>query len=72
MLRVKYCSFCGKHNKEVERLFDGPGAVSICNECVVQMHERLGRNTVVQMFDKWAPRLPEPPERKESDEAAQK
>lgn len=28
------CSFCGKGQHEVARLIAGPGAVSICNECV--------------------------------------
>ena len=28
------CSFCGKGQDEVDRLFAGPGDVYICNECV--------------------------------------
>jgi Holliday junction resolvase len=28
------CSFCGKTQKEVNRLIAGPGGVYICNECV--------------------------------------
>ncbi len=27
------CSFCGKHEDQVERIIAGPGAY-ICNECV--------------------------------------
>ena len=27
------CSFCGKHQEQVERIIAGPGAY-ICNECV--------------------------------------
>jgi ATP-dependent Clp protease ATP-binding subunit ClpX len=27
------CSFCGKHQRKVDRLIAGPG-VYICNECV--------------------------------------
>lgn len=33
----KYCSFCGKNDKEVLRLFYGPGNVAICNECIILM-----------------------------------
>jgi len=33
--RVQYrCSFCGKEQKQVQRLVAGPGGVYICNECV--------------------------------------
>jgi alkylhydroperoxidase/carboxymuconolactone decarboxylase family protein YurZ/DNA-directed RNA polymerase subunit RPC12/RpoP len=33
--RVQYrCSFCGKSQKQVQRLIAGPGGVYICNECV--------------------------------------
>ena len=28
------CSFCGKAQKQVERLIAGPGGVYICNECI--------------------------------------
>ncbi|MBP8251856.1 MAG: ATP-dependent Clp protease ATP-binding subunit ClpX [Herpetosiphon sp.] len=34
MSPVFYCSFCGRHQDEVERLVSGPGALFICNECV--------------------------------------
>jgi len=27
------CSFCGKHQRQVDKLISGPG-VYICNECV--------------------------------------
>lgn len=33
LIRVN-CSFCGKSQNEVARLFAGPGAVLICSECV--------------------------------------
>ncbi|MGB9600298.1 MAG: ClpX C4-type zinc finger protein, partial [Myxococcota bacterium] len=33
--RNDYCSFCGKSDREVQKLISGPG-VSICNECVAQ------------------------------------
>ena len=28
------CSFCGKQEREVQRMIQGPGGVRICNECV--------------------------------------
>jgi hypothetical protein len=33
MIRVN-CSFCGKSQNEVARLFTGPGPSFICSECV--------------------------------------
>ncbi len=33
-----FCSFCGKHQKEVKKLIAGP-AVYICNECVQLCHK---------------------------------
>ena len=35
------CSFCGKKEKEVERLIAGPG-VFICNECIQLCNSLLG------------------------------
>jgi alkylhydroperoxidase/carboxymuconolactone decarboxylase family protein YurZ/DNA-directed RNA polymerase subunit RPC12/RpoP len=33
--RMQYrCSFCGKSQKQVQRLIAGPGGVYICNECI--------------------------------------
>ena len=32
--RLLHCSFCGKSEKEIEKLVAGPGGVHICNECV--------------------------------------
>ena len=38
--RVQYhCSFCGKNQDQVKRLIAGPGAVYICDECVVLCQE---------------------------------
>ena len=34
------CSFCGKHQDEVERMIIGPG-VNICSECIGLCHELL-------------------------------
>ena len=46
------CSFCGKDQKEVERLIAGPGGVYICDECValcteIIREERAGRGNGV-------------------------
>ena len=32
--RVLRCSFCGKQEREVRRMIQGPGGVRICDECV--------------------------------------
>ncbi|MGN0708152.1 MAG: ATP-dependent Clp protease ATP-binding subunit ClpX [Faecalibacterium sp.] len=34
------CSFCGKHQDEVERMIIGPG-VNICSECITLCHDLL-------------------------------
>ena len=34
------CSFCGKHQEEVERLIAGP-SVNVCSECIVHCYEML-------------------------------
>ena len=34
------CSFCGKHQDEVERMIIGPG-VNICSECINLCHDLL-------------------------------
>jgi hypothetical protein len=36
---VYHCSFCGKHDEQVERLIAGPGGVYICDECVALCQE---------------------------------
>jgi ATP-dependent protease Clp ATPase subunit len=28
------CSFCGKHQDQVQRLIGGPGGIYICDECI--------------------------------------
>jgi ATP-dependent protease Clp ATPase subunit len=28
------CSFCGKHQDQVQRLIAGPGGVYVCDECI--------------------------------------
>ena len=37
------CSFCGKHQDEVERMIIGPG-VNICSECINLCYDLLGEN----------------------------
>src|ERR1700693_6160062 len=42
MKNREYCGFCGKHEKEVDRLIDGP-ETAICNECIVLLHGMLAK-----------------------------
>jgi len=37
------CSFCGKAQKQVQRLIAGPGGVYICNECVAVCAEVIAK-----------------------------
>jgi hypothetical protein len=39
------CSFCGRHASEVHQMVIGPGAASICNECVTLCAEILHDDT---------------------------
>ena len=39
------CSFCGKHQDEVERMIIGPG-VNICSECIGLCHDLLSSRSV--------------------------
>jgi hypothetical protein len=34
MAKTLHCSFCGKSDKQIEKLAAGPGGIHICNECV--------------------------------------
>ena len=34
MPKLLCCSFCGKSEREIEKLAAGPGGLHICNECV--------------------------------------
>ena len=40
MKKTWCCSFCGKHQDEVERMIIGPG-VNICSECIGLCHDLL-------------------------------
>lgn len=35
------CTFCGKSEKEVERLLSGPNSINICNECITLCNDML-------------------------------
>ena len=37
------CSFCGKHQRQVDKLIAGPG-VYICNECIDLCVQIIARN----------------------------
>ena len=39
------CSFCGKPQKEVQRLVQGPGNVTICNECIALCQEIIAEES---------------------------
>ncbi len=45
------CSFCGKNEKQVERMIAGPG-VYICNECVDLCADILAEETIKQYTEK--------------------
>ncbi len=47
--RAEYCAFCGLHEVDVARLFQGPGLVAICNDCVMLMHAALVDTSVVRV-----------------------
>jgi ATP-dependent Clp protease ATP-binding subunit ClpX len=34
LLRLLHCSFCGKSEREIQKLVAGPGGIHICDECV--------------------------------------
>lgn len=36
----RYCGFCGKEEREVDRLIAGPPGY-ICNECIDLMHDMI-------------------------------
>ena len=39
--KVDTCSFCGRSEREVAQLFQGPGNVFICDNCVESCHNLL-------------------------------
>lgn len=58
------CSFCGKHEDEVLRMFEGPN-VLICNECITLCNRYMGDNYDILEPDIDLGELPKPKEIKE-------
>ncbi|MBQ2223774.1 MAG: ATP-dependent Clp protease ATP-binding subunit ClpX, partial [Oscillospiraceae bacterium] len=58
------CSFCGKQEREVHRMIQGPGGVRICDECVNLCMEILddGYDTHIEDDPQSADALPTPRE----------
>lgn len=46
MSRDKHCSFCGRKQNEVEKLFSGIDGAYICDECIDTCSEILGYNKI--------------------------
>ena len=42
-VKITHCSFCGKSQKQVRKIFAGPKGVSICDNCVYICHTLLDR-----------------------------
>lgn len=38
------CSFCSKHQDQVQRLIGGPGYVYVCDECVATFSQEPGES----------------------------
>lgn len=58
------CSFCGKYENEVIRMFEGPNAF-ICNECISLCNRYMGDNYDISAPDIDLGELPKPKEIKE-------
>ncbi len=58
------CSFCGKYENEVLRLFEGPNS-NICNECIALCNRYLGENYEFDEPELNLGTLPKPREIKE-------
>ena len=58
------CSFCGKRDHEVIRMFEGPNAF-ICNECISLCNRYMGDNYDISAPDVELGELPKPREIKE-------
>ncbi len=58
------CSFCGKYENEVLRMFEGP-EVCICNECIALCNRYLGDNFDISEPEITLSGLPKPKEIKE-------
>ena len=67
------CSFCGKHEDEVERIIAGPGAY-ICNECVqlcMSLLDDEGYGEEHNEFPETVEQLPDPPRWPQVQQAAE-
>ncbi|MBQ3181211.1 MAG: ATP-dependent Clp protease ATP-binding subunit ClpX, partial [Clostridia bacterium] len=53
------CSFCGKNENEVVRMFEGPNAF-ICNECISLCNRYMGDNYDISQPDIDLGDLPKP------------
>ncbi len=42
--KEQHCSFCGKSEREVDRIISGPNNINICNVCVEECNYILGRD----------------------------
>jgi ATP-dependent Clp protease ATP-binding subunit ClpX len=63
------CSFCGKHQDQVQRLIAGPGAVYICDECVHLCNEIINDNAQVSPGRECAPgAAPHEPQQRDAPE----
>lgn len=58
------CSFCGKYENEVLRMFEGP-EVCICNECIALCNRYMGENYDISEPEISLSGLPKPKEIKE-------
>ncbi len=58
------CSFCGKYENEVLRIFEGPDAC-ICNECIALCNHYMGDHFDISEPEVTFTRLPKPKEMKE-------
>ena len=69
---INKCSFCGRGEGEVEKIFSGPNGVNICNECVEFCYELMEEEFTVPAGDaekKHAIKVPTPHEiKKQLDE----
>jgi len=44
ILKIYYCSFCHKHQDELEEIIAGPNGINICNECVSRCRDIIKEN----------------------------
>jgi ATP-dependent protease Clp ATPase subunit len=49
-VNMVFCSFCNKHQHEVERIVAGPSDIHICDECVVVCTEIIAEENAKERF----------------------